>query len=68
MDKVLTYEELIILAKENYNKGGDGVYECWGKSEFNEWVKEFGPITKKDALEMFRVEYEVWKDYQETIW
>ena len=50
----MTYEELMTLALKHYNKGGDGVYECWDKQTFNEYVAEFGEITLADALGMFR--------------
>lgn len=52
--KALTYEEFIALAKENYNKGGDVAVECWGRSEFEYYVKMFGAITKTKAMRMFR--------------
>lgn len=50
----MTYEELMALALKHYNNGGDGVYECWDRQTFNEYVAEFGEITEKDALVMFR--------------
>ncbi len=53
--KALTYEEFISLAKENYNKGGDVAVECWERREFDYYVKEFGPVTKTKALQMFRM-------------
>lgn len=62
MAKALTYEELIEYAKQHYNKGGDGIYECWDERTFNEYVEMFGGITKRDALEMFRRDYEIQKD------
>lgn len=52
-EKALSYEELIELARENYTKGGDSVYECWDEREFNDYVKEFGPITKEKAYKLF---------------
>lgn len=52
--KFLTYEELIELAKKNYNKGGDGVVECWDKNTFNEYIKMFGGITKRVAMQIIR--------------
>ena len=62
MVKALTYEELIEYAKQHYNKGGDGIYECWDERTFNEYVEMFGGITKRKALEMFRMDYEIQKD------
>lgn len=50
----LSYSEFIALAKENYTKGGDVAVECWEESQFDEYVKLFGPVTKTKALRMFR--------------
>ena len=50
----LTYEEFIALAKENYTEGGDVVVECWERYEFDYYVKEFGPVTRAKALQIFR--------------
>lgn len=52
--KSLTYEEFIALAQENYCKGGDVIVECWEKSQFDEYVRMFGAITKTAAIKMFR--------------
>lgn len=52
-DKALTYQELMDLALENYDNGGDRVYECWDERDFEEAVAEIGPITKSKALEIF---------------
>ncbi|MCI8828500.1 MAG: hypothetical protein HFE98_06560 [Ruminiclostridium sp.] len=55
MAKALTYEELIEYAMKHYSKGGDVVVECWGRNEFDGYVKEVGPITKSQALRLFRL-------------
>lgn len=62
MAKALSYKELIDYAKAHYTKGGDGVYECWDERTYNEYVELFGPITKRKALEMFRIDREVTRD------
>lgn len=62
MVKALTYEELIEYALKHYNKGGDTTYECLDEKAFDEYVKLFGPITKRKALEMFKLDYEIQKD------
>lgn len=49
-DCALTFAELMTLARENYNKGGDGYVECWDERTFAYFVKEFGPITHARAL------------------
>ena len=58
MAKALTYEELMDYAKANYTRGGDMTYECWDEKTFDEFVREFGPITKRVALKLFRWDYE----------
>ena len=58
----MTYEELMALALKHYNEGGDGVYECWDRQTFDEYVAEFGEITHEDALKMFGVWESVWND------
>lgn len=68
MNEPMTYEELIQFALENYSKGGDSVYECWDEQAFNEYVQEFGPMTRKKALEMFDLNAVIWNEMQATIW
>lgn len=55
--KPLSYDEVIALAKEHYAKGGDGVYECWDRRVYDEYVSMFGPIYKSHLLKMFRDSY-----------
>ena len=62
MAKALTYTELMDLALEYYNKGGDTVYECWDEAYVNEYVARFGVITKTKALQIFKDFYEVEKE------
>ncbi len=54
-NETLTYEEFIALGKENYTKGGDVVYECWERYEFEEYVKMFGAMTEQKAMSLFRL-------------
>ena len=63
MTKAMTYEEFVEYAKKYYNNGGDTYYECWGQREFDEYVKEFGPMTKSKALSMFRTNYDIEREY-----
>lgn len=58
----MTWEQFKALAMEHYNDGGDGIIECWNESDFNEYVQEFGPISKNDALAMFADNAAVWDD------
>lgn len=55
-NKILTYNELMELAKEFYNEGGDGIYECWDECTYNYYVQEFGPITVETAFVLFGVD------------
>lgn len=51
----MTYEELMALALKHYNEGGDGVYECWDRQTFDEYVSEHGEITEEVAFKMFGI-------------
>ena len=64
----MTYEELKAFALKNYNNGGDGVYECWDRRTFDEYVAEYGPITKREALKMFADYREICAEYESTVW
>lgn len=58
----LSFKDLYELARANYENGGDTIVECWDERTFNDYVREFGPITEKDALEMFSTCSEIEKD------
>lgn len=60
--KALTYDELMKLAIENYSNGGDSTYECWDQRTFDDYVKQFGPITRAKALKMFLDDKEQFDD------
>ena len=64
----LTWKELYKLALENYEKGGDGIVECWDETTFNEYVAEFGPIPRKVAINMFKTADEIYRDIAGTAW
>lgn len=66
--KYLSYEELMTLALEHYNEGGDQTYECCDRRWYEERIKLFGPMTKADALEMFRLDKAVYDDIAATAW
>lgn len=51
--KVLSFGELLTIAKENYAEGGDTVYECWNQSFFDDYVREAGPVYRKDVKSLF---------------
>jgi len=60
--KAMTFDELMEYARQNYAKGGDGVFECWDKHTFDDYVKEFGAITKTKARQIFRLYKETMDD------
>ena len=62
MKKAITYEELIELAKARYNRGGDGFIECWSQKDFEEYVKEYGPVTQDDAIEAMDFYYDMYNE------
>lgn len=71
-DKVLTYEEALELAKAYYAQGGDGFYETTEKYQFDDMVKDFGPMTVKKLKQDFGVFDSVCRDmmtesYRRTI-
>ena len=60
--KGLTYDELMALARANYDKGGDATFECWDKAFYDAYCAEFGPLTKREALMMFKVDLDYERD------
>lgn len=48
----MTYEELIQWGMAHYCEGGDVFVECWSESDYDEYVKMFGPMTKQVAADM----------------
>jgi hypothetical protein len=45
----MSYEELIAWGLANYTRGGDVFVECWAKSDYDEYCREVGPMTKETA-------------------
>jgi len=62
MEKALSYKECMEDSLKHYNKGGDRYYECWDQQEFDDYVKQFGEITKNKALEMYRTSDSITRD------
>jgi len=62
MANAMTFDELIEYARQNYNKGGDGVVECWDKRTFDDYVAECGAMTKTKARQLFRLYKETMDD------
>jgi hypothetical protein len=60
--KELTYEEAMELAKAYYSQGGDGFYETTEKHQFDDMVKNFGPMTVKKLKQDFGVFGSVYRD------
>lgn len=67
-DTELTYEELMALAKEHYNEGGDQTYECCDERWYNDYTEMFGRMTKADALIMFRLDDSRRREIEATAW
>ena len=61
-ERALTFAELMELARENYNKGGDSYAECWDERVLAYFVKEYGPITRERALQMFAAAFDEEKE------
>lgn len=51
----LTYDELIELAHEHFKEGGMEIIEFWDENSLNEYEKEFGPLTKENAIRLMKV-------------
>lgn len=62
----LTYDELVALAKEHYKEGGMEIIEFWDENSLREYEKEFGPMTKKQAIRLMKVMGNVSKDEEEA--
>ena len=62
----LTYDELIDLAHKYYKQGGMEIIEFWDENSLKEYEKEFGPMTKKQAIRLMKVMGNVSKDEEEA--
>lgn len=67
MAKYLTYDELMELALEHYEEGGDSTYECVSRKDF-ETSDYLNKLTKADALKMFKLDLEIWNEMASTAW
>lgn len=48
----MTYEELIQWGMTHYCEGGDVFVECWSESDYDEYVKTFGPMTRQAVADI----------------
>lgn len=62
----LTYDELIDLAHKYYKQGGMEIIEFWDENSLKEYEKEFGPMTKKQAIRLMKVMGNVSKDEEDA--
>ena len=53
----LSFGELKSIAKDKYNEGGDGVYECWDQKTFDDYVQMFGPVSRKTVRHIICQKY-----------
>lgn len=59
--KGISYAEARAYAIERYERGGDVFVECWDETAFDEYVKMFGPVTKRKLRQMFGIYDEQYK-------
>jgi hypothetical protein len=43
---MMTVEEMKALALKHYNDGGDTVYECWDRKDYEEIINHYGDETE----------------------
>lgn len=55
--KGLTYQQFIDYCKTKYTAGGDTYVECWDEKMFNDWVAQFGAMTKKRLQQMIKTNF-----------
>lgn len=52
--KGITFEELMKLAVRYYMQGGSEIIEFWDKNSFDEYEKEFGPMSRETAIKLMK--------------
>ena len=62
---MITIERVKELALQNYNKGGDGIVECYEDYQIEELIKS-GVNTEKKLLDFFKNSYEVDEEYRKA--
>ena len=60
---MMTYEEVIEFAKQHYCEGGDGVFECLSRSDYEKEVADGREFTKRSLLKEFKVYKSVCDEY-----
>ena len=61
----LTVEKVKELALKNYNKGGDGIYECYEDYQIEELIKS-GVDTEAKLLVLFKEHYEIDEEHRKA--
>lgn len=51
----MSYKEFRAFANEHYCEGGDVIIEYWDERDYNDYTRNFGPMTKAKAWEIFNV-------------
>lgn len=52
--KGITFEEFMKLADRYYMQGGSEIIEFWDKNSFDEYEKEFGPMSRETAIKLMK--------------
>ncbi len=55
MDKIDMKAKLILLARKNYNNGGDAMIECWDDADYVDFIEENGENSEKELLELMGI-------------
>ncbi len=50
----LSFNEVMQYAGSNYYNGGDVISEHWDERTYNDYVKQFGPVTKRKLDKLFQ--------------
>lgn len=64
MEKI-TVAEVRKLAREYYNRGGDGIIECYEDYQIQADIDN-GMVTKKDWIKSFKVSYDIERDIRNS--
>lgn len=62
---MITVERIKELAKENYNKGGDTIVECYEDKQIEELIK-LGVDTEEKLLDWFKNQFEIDEEYRKA--
>lgn len=61
---MMTYEEVIEFAKQHYNEGGDCIYECLDRKDYEREVADGRKFTKTALLKEFKIAESIRREYE----